>query len=222
MKIFFWLLIAVNVIFFAIMKFGVVESGPMGADLVSINENKITLMEDKQTTQLVSASNSLAAPVASVPPAVNCFEWGEFSGADIDQVMTALKRLQLGDKLTQRNVDHAIGFWVYIAPLKDKSAVSQKIAQLKARGVTDYFVVQEAGEWFNAISLGLFKTRDAAQSFLEELRGKKVNSAQMGERSGKSKATILMINGLDVQMSEKLTALKKDFAASELKSVSCH
>jgi hypothetical protein len=222
MKIFFWLLIAVNVIFFGIMKFGVVESGPMGADLVSINENKITLMDDKQTTQLVSASNSLAAPVASVAPAVNCFEWGEFSSADVDQVMTALKRLQLADKLTQRNVDHAIGFWVYIAPLKDRSAVSQKIAQLKARGVTDYFVVQEAGEWFNAISLGLFKTRDAAQSFLDELRSKKVNSAQMGERSGKSKATILMINGLDVQMSEKLTVLKKDFAASELKSVTCH
>jgi hypothetical protein len=96
------------------------------------------------------------------------------------------------------------------------------LAQLKARGVTDFFVVQEAGEWQNAISLGLFKTREAAQSFIEGLRKKGVTSAKMGERSSKNKTVIFIFDGLDVKMSTKLTALQKEFAVSELKSVSCH
>ncbi len=130
--------------------------------------------------------------------------------------------LQLGDKLSQREVTHATGFWVYIAPLKDRAAVNGKLAQLKARGVTDYFVVQDAGPWLNAISLGVFKTRESAQNFLDGLRSKDIRTAQLGEKLSKNRAVVFMINGLDAPMSDKLTALQKDFATIELKRVPCH
>ena len=158
----------------------------------------------------------------SAKPDALCMEWGEFSGADLARATAALSTLQLGDKLSQRQVEYAIGYWVYIPPQKNKAAVSQKIAQLKARGVDEYFVVPDAGPWLNAISLGVFKTREAAQHFLDELRDSKgVRSAQIGERASKLKATLFVLNGLDAKTGNELARIQKDFAGSELKDISC-
>lgn len=221
MKIFFWLLVAANVIFFAVMKSG--GDGQVAAP-APLHAEKITLLTASQPVApaVLPASTPVATPVKAAEKSAACFEWGEFAGTDIDQAAGALKKLQLGDKLSRRESDPAIGYWVYIPPLRDKAAVSQKVAQLKARGVTEYFVVQDAGEWLNAISLGVFKNQDSAKNFLDGLRTKGIHSAQVGERSGKSRTVVFVLSGLDMQMSDKLTALQKNFAGSELKVVSCH
>ncbi len=235
MKVLFWLLIAVNVIFFALMKAGWMGDGQDEQVLMPLHGDKITLLLAPQSAP-IAASPVIAAPVvvtpvetiaASVPLAAktsetSCFEWGGFSSDELEQVTSALKKLQLGDKLSQREIGRNIGYWVYIAPLKDKAAVIQKIAQLKARGVTDYFVVQEAGEWLNAISLGVFKSRESAQNFLEGLHAKGVSTAQLGEHTSKLKVKIFVINEIDSKMHARLTALQKNFSGSELKIISCH
>jgi hypothetical protein len=148
-------------------------------------------------------------------------EWGEFSGADLARATAALGELQLGGRLGRREVEYSIGYWVYIPPLKDKAAVAQKIEQLKARGVAEYFVVQEAGAWVNAISLGVFKTREAAQNFVNQLKAKDVRSAQVGERSSRLKVMVFALSGLDVASAGKLAEMRKDFPGSELREVSC-
>ena len=230
MKIFFWLLVAVNVILFAVMKSGILDDAQTASAPTPLHAEKIGLISDTNQAvsavpafvSAVSAAPALPASVPSVPIKTNCFEWGEFSGADIDRVAKSLKELQLGDKLSQRETSHATGYWVYIAPLKDKAAVTDKLAQLKARGVTDYFVVQDAGEWLNAISLGVFKTRESAQNFLDGLRSKDIRSAQVGEKFSKNRTVMFIMNGLNAPMSEKLTALHKKFATKELKQVACH
>ncbi len=232
MKIFFWLLVAVNVILFAVMKSGILDDAQTASAPTPLHEEKISLINEKKQAASAVASVASAAAISAVPalpasaPAVavkpGCFEWGEFSGADIDRVAKSLKELQLGDKLSQRETSHATGYWVYIAPLKDKAAVNEKLAQLKARGVMDYFVVQDAGEWLNAISLGVFKTRESAQNFLDGLRSKDIRTAQLGEKSSKSHTVVFVMNGLDAQTSDKLTVLQKNFATSELKRVACH
>lgn len=224
LKVLFWLLIVINVVFFVVMKTGLTGAGQDEAVLSPLHEDKIALLPVTQldAPPAVAAVEAASAPLPAKSSEVSCFEWGEFSGDEAELAASSLQKLQLGDKLSQREIDRNIGYWVYIAPLKDKAAVTQKVAQLKARGVTDYFVVQEAGEWLNAISLGVFKSRESAQNFLQGLRAKNVSSAQMGERAGKSKAKVFLINNMDATMQVKLTALQKNFSGSELKSVSCH
>lgn len=231
LKIVFWLLVAVNVIFFSVMKSGILDAGQALPVQRALNAEKIVLLTESEDAA-GSAQSSVAAgssvkteiadPLSVESIASSCYEWGEFSGAELDRAKQALEALQLGNKLSQREIEHAIGFWVYIAPLKDKAGVAQKVAQLKARGVTEYFIVQEAGEWLNAISLGVFKTREAAQKFLEGLNEKDVRTAKIGERTSKIKTTEFVINDLDVEKSSKLTVLQKEFQDSELKIVSCH
>ena len=149
-------------------------------------------------------------------------EWGEFSGSDLARATAVLADLKLGDKLAQRQVEHVSGYWVYIPPLPTRVEVDRKIAQLKARGVTEYFVVQEAGPAHNAISLGIFKSADAAQKFLQNLMQKGVKSARVGERMSKLSLTVFVLNNLDAGTATKVTELQKEFATSELKAVACN
>jgi hypothetical protein len=166
-------------------------------------------------------SLNMAASKGTKPSTLICLEWGDFSGSDLTRATDALSVLQLADKISQRQIERDIGYWVYIPPLKNKAAVNRKIAELKALGVREYFVVQIAGHWLNAISLGVFKTRDAAQNFLHVLRTKGVRTARVGERASKLKTTIFKLNRVDAGTEVKLNAIQKDFAGSELNNVPC-
>jgi hypothetical protein len=173
-----------------------------------------------------SASNlqlslNMAAPSAAKPGTPICLEWSDFSGPDLVRAAAALSALQLADKLSQRQIERDIGYWVYIPPLRNKAAVNRKIAELKALGIREYFVMPNSGRWLNAISLGIFKTQEAAQNFHRHLQSKGVRSARVGERVGKLKATIFVLNAVDVATQTKLTAMQQDFAGSTLDPIPC-
>jgi hypothetical protein len=238
MRTLFWILLLANALFIAATQWGWISAAEQGTQAQPpLHEEKIRLADLPQPAPAavepaptpVSAPVAVSEPVEVPPPSrapakpnvQACMEWGEFSGADLKRATAALREFQLGDRLGQRHVEQSIGYWVYIPPLRDKAAVAQKIAQLKARGVEEYFVVPESGPWLNAISLGVFKTREAAQGFLEELRTKDVRTAQVGERASKLKATVFVLNGLDDAAAAKVAAIQKDFSGSELKKIPC-
>jgi hypothetical protein len=239
MRTWFWLLLLANVVLFALIQKGWVwRDGPVVQTQPGLNEEKVRLLENLPV--VAQRASVPAQPVVSHPPASNapvsmadstplatgtnvqlCLEWGDFSGADLKLATDALSGLQLGNKLDKRQVDQVIRYWVYIPPLKNKSAVQQKVAQLKARGIDEYYIVKDADPWRNAISLGVFKTQEAAQNFLKTLRTKDVRTARVGARAGKQKATIFILKGISPATEAKLNIVKKDFPGSELKKVSC-
>lgn len=215
MKWLFWLLLLASLVFFAFMQWGSAWTGD-SKNLQSqppLNAEKIKL---------------LPAPVASPPAAPSavqaaaaCMEWGGFSGNDLTRATAAMDTLKLGDSLTRRQVEHVSGYWVYIPPLKTRAEVDKKVAQLNTLGVEEYFVVQEAGKWRNAISLGVFKTEGAAQKFLESIQNKGVKSAMAGERMSKFMLTVFVLKNPDAETAAKVVALQNEFAGSELKAAAC-
>lgn len=245
MKVLVGILVLVNVIFFAVMQWG----GDLFATHLSVEAQpplqaeKIALVNDATLTasaplavssvsqaavtapvspEAVSAtSHVVVVPAMSKPEAGVCMAWNDLNEADVVRATAALQSLKLGDKFIQHPIEHTIGFWVFVGPLKDKVAVAQKIAQLKARGVEEYFVVQDEPQWVNTISLGLFKTREAAQNFLASLQAKDVRTAQIGERNSKQSGTQLLLHGLDAATVSKINTLQGKFANSQLKSIAC-
>lgn len=251
MRKLFWILLLGNVVLFAVMQRGWLGWGEQVPQAQpALHGEMIRLLDASQSapakpspapvhaatpvsapvqvtaspalsSSTLQLSLSMTAPAADSSNMPTCLEWGDFSGPDLARAEAALSVLQLGDKLSQRQIERDIGYWVYIPPLKNKAAVNRKVAELKALGVSEYFIVQSAGHWRNAISLGVFKTREAAQNFLNHLRTKGVHSAKVGERASKLKSTIFSLNRTDAATEAKLTALQKDFAGSELKNVPC-
>lgn len=245
----FWLLLLANVILFALIQRGGLwwaeeflaghPNEPVAQAQPALNAEKIRLLIGSQSVPVApspspplpaaprplpsspQASLNISAPVATRTNAPACLEWGDFTGEDLKLATAALSALQLGNRLDKRQVDQVIRYWVYIPPLRNKVAVQQKVAQLKARGIEEYFIVQETDPWRNAISLGVFKTQEAAQNFLNVLRTKDVRSAQVGARAGKQKATIFILNGVSPATEARLADMQKDFPGSELKNVPC-
>jgi hypothetical protein len=163
----------------------------------------------------------MAASEDKKPGKLICLEWGDFSGSDLTRAKAALSALQLADKLKQREIEQDIGYWVYMPPLKNKTAVKRKIGELKALGINEYFVIPGSGQWQNAISLGVFKTREAAENFLHALNTKGVRTARVGERASKLITTIFILNQVDAATELKVKEIQKDFPGSELNNVPC-
>jgi hypothetical protein len=236
------LLLLANLAIFGWMRWGSMLTVDVDAASVqaALNADKIKLLPPASVSAsvLAPAASGVALPLsplaplaASAVPAVsapakstkvaNCAEWGEFSGDDLVRAKQALAAMKLGDKLSLRTVEQNHGYWVYIPPVKKRAEVEQKIEELKARGVKDYFVVQEKGQWLNAISLGVFKSKEAAQKFRATLHAKEVGPLKMGIRKSKLKFTVFVINGVDTGITDKLSALQKGFSDSELKVLAC-
>ena len=220
MKWLFWLLLLASLVFFALMQWGGVLTGNSGnmQPQPPLNAEKIRLLKALPAMQTPASSPSVTPTAAQAA----CMEWGEFSGSDLTRATEAMEKLKLGDGLTQRQVEHSSGYWVYIPPLKTRADADKKVAQLKALGVEEHFIVQEAGKWHHAISLGIFKTEDAAQKFLESIKGKGVKSAVMGERMSKLMLTVFVLKNPDTETATKVVELQKEFPGSELKATACN
>ncbi len=235
MKGLFGILLLANLLFFAFIQWG----GALTVDSKNLqtqqplNAEKIKLLQpaaapNHVAPNLVVPPNSLPAVGAShlaaqsaVLASDTCMQWGEFSTNVLARATAAMDKLKPGDRLRQRQIEHASGYWAYIPPLKSSVDADRKTTQLKALGVEEYTVVQEEGKWKNAISLGMFKSEDAAQRYLDHIKAKGVKSAKFRERTSKFMLTAFVLKNPDAGMSEKMMELQNEFAGSELKAVAC-
>lgn len=221
MKALFGLLLLACAGFFAFARWGDALMGE-GAHLrphPPLNEEKIKPLKAPQTYLALAPASSLATvPAATQSP---CLEWGEFSGSDLARAAAALDGLNLGAMVTQRQVERNSSYWVFIPPRQNRTETDKKVAQLKSLGIEEYFIVQDAGKWLHTISLGVFKTEDAAQKFLEKIREKGVKSATLGERAGKLTLALFTLKNPEAEAAAKMVELHSEFPGSELKAVAC-
>lgn len=89
-------------------------------------------------------------------------------------------------------------FWVFIPPQPSRKDAENKAAELKKLGVPEFYIVQD-GAQARAISLGVFSSKEAAKTRLEQLRGKGVRSAKVGERPGKPPLFEMSFSGPEAQ-----------------------
>ena len=150
-----------------------------------------------------------------------CLEWGVFAGPDVARADAAIAKLELPQALVQRSIADAGGYWVYVPALKTKAEVDKKILELKTLGIADFFVVQDQGQWRNAISLGIFKTEDGAKTFLAALNDKGVKSAVAERRENFLKQIAYYVREPSAAMVAKLAQLQRDFPGSEIKALAC-
>jgi len=69
------------------------------------------------------------------------------------------------------------------------------------------------------VSLGAFKTEEAANNYLAQVKQKGVRSAVVGQRGGRN--ITYVVREPDDALTARLTALKADFPDAALKPVTC-
>jgi hypothetical protein len=224
----FLLLVLANLLFLAYAQ--VARDGASAESQVSqlqIAPDKIKLLRAAGQAPAANAK----APGKPIPPAppklaaavpAACLEWGIFSGPEIARAGAALARLDLpAGQVDERAVADAGGYWVYMPPRKTKAEVDRKIGELKGLGVTEFFVVQDAGQWRNAISFGIFRTDEAAQAFLAKLRERGVRTAVTSWREDFLKQVAFYVREPNAATVARVTALQQEFPGSEVKAGPC-
>ncbi len=214
MRLFFLILLLVNIGTFGYIRFAESRDGAAGQiALLQIAPDKIKLL--KSGTPSPGARDKVAA--ARPQPGLVCLEWGFFDAEDAARAGAALAQFALGDKVSRREAGDS--YWVYIPPLKTKAEADRKVADVKTFGITDSYVVQDNDQWKFAVSLGIFKSEEAAANYLGQLRQKGVRSAVVGPRG--ATVSLFVIRDPGDAAAAKIAQLKADFPAATLKAAAC-
>jgi len=241
----FLLLLLANVAFFVWARFvapadATVDRAPLGRQIEPQKLRILAPGELPATAQQKPASPSslapaspapasppspAAAPVAAVTaapvPAVatpTCMEWGSFTVFDAPKAEKALEPLALGNRVGQRRTEELAAWWVFMPPQGSRPLALKKAAELRARGVDDYFILAEEGPLRWSLSLGVFRTEEAARARLATLREKGVRTAEVGPREMTVPKVWLQVRGVDAALETRLKEVAKQVEGSELRN----
>lgn len=216
MRLLFLALVLANVAFFA-------WSRHYAPDKTAADAHPLARQLEPEKLKIVSPREMRPPPPAPKPaaaaaPLVACLEWGSFTVTDYPRAEKALEPLALGSRLAQRRTEEVAGWWVHMPPQGSRQAALRKSGELKALGVQDYFIVAEDGEWRWALSLGIYRTEEAAQARLAALRAQGVRSAVVAPRETVVPKVWLQVKGVDAALEARLKEVARQVEGSELRA----
>jgi hypothetical protein len=132
-------------------------------------------------------------------------------------VQQALDPLALGPRLSQRRAEEIASYWAFMPQQRDRQAANQKAAELRKARCEDFRGPGRSRHRF-AISLGVFKTSEAAQARLAELRAKGVRTAKVGPRETPVHKIYFTVREVPDALAAKLNEVRQSFPGSELKT----
>jgi hypothetical protein len=169
---------------------------------------------DPQAAAGGAAATGLVAATGAAPvPA--CLEVGNFNQEEAQRFIAGLGNL--GARTQQRTVQEAASHMVYMPPQGDREGAERKAGELHRLGVADFFIIQDNSSLRWGISLGVFKTEEAARTHLARLNQKGVRTARIGQRSAMATQVAFQFRGLDHAGKGALEQAKAGFGRQELK-----
>ena len=213
-RLIFFLLLIANIGFGAYIYFNATspaaaprEINPDVLKIISVTDAG-KAQQDAVSTKKIAASLSGSACVDfSVKP------------ADAARAQTSFAAMNIGDRLSVRNVEEYTRFAVSLPAQKDKRLADTLVANLKKAGVKDVSVLGD-----NTISLGVFSSNEAAQKAVADVKAKAktlANGAQVTPRNPQSTETIFTVKEPNTSMVARLTLMQREFDGSNLRAVTC-
>lgn len=229
MRVLFLFLVLANAAFFAWSRYlspadAVFDPAPLGRQ---IEPEKLRIVgpgeqpsaSSKPASSVAGGTPTLVAAAAGSTPLASaaCMEWGSFTLADAPRAEKALEPLGLGARFAQRRTEELAGWWVFIPPQGNRQGALKKAAELKGLRIDEYFVVADDGPQRWAISLGVFRTEEAANARLAALQSLGVRSAQVGPRETVVPKVWLQVNGVEPALETRLREIARQIEGSEVR-----
>ncbi|TMG85490.1 MAG: SPOR domain-containing protein [Betaproteobacteria bacterium] len=212
MRIVFVLLVLANAALFIytwLDRFGTGEGVRLAQQ---VQPEKITLLTPQQVAALGPAKASALADV--------CVEWGPLSEGEKTRALAVLEPLDLARLISQKKVEVIANYWVFIAPAANKPAADRRLEELKALGIRDVALIDSGPQRF-AISLGVFRTEEAAQARLSALQAQGVKAAKVGGRAQSIQQTLLVVRDPPAPAVARMKELQGSFPGSEIRIGTC-
>ncbi len=143
------------------------------------------------------ASQAAAAAAASI-----CLDVGPFAANDAQQARGLLLAALPAGQGDIQSVALDKRYWVHLDPVPNKAAADKQVAQLRAAGVTEYFLLNDDGANL-VVSLGLFNDKDRATRLMAAAQ-KKGLTPKLSERPNAKSRIIYRIAGLNANASTQV------------------
>jgi len=191
MKGLFLFFAALNVAFF-IWQFSASGSSNSAAQLNALppNVKRLVLLNDgkkppkekpakkpKQEKKTQAAKKIKTASSRTSGKAEICYSLGPFETTKQARPISAkLRDLGAKTKIESQKRRVSSGYWVYITKFSTWADARKKVMELEDLGMTDIFIMGR-GRMKNAVSLGLYKDKSAADARVGELKRMRVKAS---------------------------------------------
>jgi pyruvate/2-oxoglutarate dehydrogenase complex dihydrolipoamide acyltransferase (E2) component len=231
LKFVFWILVGLNAVVFAVGhgylgNFKGEEHEPARLkNQIEPSRLKMVTPEQAQPAASAPAAASAAAPAtepaaAPAAAAVACAEVGPLSASDARRFETRVARLDLGGRETHVSVpfQEVTSRLVYIPGQGSKEAAERKAAELRALGLTNFFIISGDSPYKWGISLGLFKAEASAQAMLASLVKQGVRSARIAPRGPVTNRTVYQFRGIDAGTRARIVEIADRYDSAEVRA----
>ena len=206
------LLLLANLALFAYAQLDRAGSGEAARLAEQVQPNKIRLLTPQQVAALGPAKVAALADI--------CLEWGPFNDTEKARALGELEPSGLGRLLTQKRVETSTAFWVFLPRSGNKANIDKRVADLRAAGVKDIAVVDTGAQRYT-ISLGVFRTEEAARALAADLARQGIADAQAGPRQQTIVQTLLVIRDPEASVVAHIRALQPMYSGTEIRISSC-
>lgn len=223
LKLIFWSLLSINGLLFA---YGQGYLGNFKGNEREPARLRNQVAADKLVLLSAASAAAAAAPAAPkedappAPAAIACIEIGPFNAAEAKRFDTLLAPLELGERKSTASVPSTeiTSHIVYIPSLGSKENADKKAAELKNMGVSNYFIMNDNSPMKWAISLGVFKSENAAKTLLAALNKQGVTSARILGRTSSATRLNYQLRDIDSETKAKIEAIVERFPSQDARS----
>jgi hypothetical protein len=167
----------------------------------------------------------VAAPLPEPAPApvirdlVACVQAGPFSTADARRFEARVARLGLTPRQSRIEIPYqeVTSRLVYLPPNGGREGAQRRVAELRERGVTNFFIMQnDTSPLRYAISLGVFKSDGAAQKLVADLQRQGVRGVRILPRGPQVTRAGYQYRQIDADERDRLTGIADNYNGVEV------
>jgi len=158
-------------------------------------------------------------PVPVARDLVACVQAGPFSTADARRFEARVARLGLTPRQSRIEIPYqeVTSRLVYLPPNGGREGAQRRVAELRERGVTNFFIMQnDTSPLRYAISLGVFKSDGAAQKLVADLQRQGVRGVRILPRGPQVTRAGYQYRQIDAGERDRLTGIADNYNGVEV------
>jgi hypothetical protein len=236
LKFVFWALLGANGVLLAYGQGllgqpgdGAREPARLKNQLAPERMQQLTPTQARQAVQSAAPppQAEVAAPLPEPAPApapvirnlVACVQAGPFSTADARRFEARVARLGLAPRQSRIDMPYqeVTSRLVYLPPNGGREGAQRRVAELRERGVTNFFIMQnDTSPLRYAISLGVFKSDGAAQKLVADLQRQGVRGVRILPRGPQVTRAGYQYRQIDAGERDRMTGIADNYNGVEV------
>lgn len=218
LRFFFWILLIINALLLA-LNMGYLGDWSMekhepGRLKEAKKADKLKLLPASVAQEMIDTSNKKAEERKS---RIACLEIPNLNVVDAKNMGEKLAALALGSRQIRTELEDAANNMVYIPSQLNKEGADKKAAQLQKLGISDFYIIQDQTPLRWGISLGVFKTPEAAKAHLASLVKAGVSTAKIAPRSVVGTKVSYRLLDLNLEEKKAIDLIKDSIPSSEVR-----